>query len=166
MPAAATKAELIAICEKEYAKLTEMIAAVPPDRALQPDGDGVSIKDVIAHRAHWVDLFLGWYSDGQAGEEVHFPAKGYRWSDLKVYNAELRVRQAGMRWDAAQVALFGAHERLMWFLAKMSQDALYGGPMAGARNDWPTGRWAEAAGPSHYRSASKYLRARLRGFSV
>jgi len=30
--------------------------------------------------------------------------------------------------------------------------------MQGANNDWTTGRWAEAAGPSHYRSAAKFIR--------
>jgi len=39
---------------------------------------------------------------------------------------------------------------------------LYGGPMPGGTG-WTTGRYAEAAGPSHYRSAAKFLRAALRG---
>lgn len=30
--------------------------------------------------------------------------------------------------------------------------------MTGANNDWAPGRWAVAAGPSHYRSAAKFVR--------
>ena len=57
------KSELITLTEKEFAKLQELIA--PLDQAKAKMGeDGVSIKDVIGHRAHWVDLFLGWYMDG------------------------------------------------------------------------------------------------------
>lgn len=165
MPAATTKSSLIAVCELEFDKLRREMNKVALHQALLLDENGVSIKDVIAHRAHWIDLFLGWYSDGQAGLKVHFPAKGYKWSELKAYNAALRARQVDMDWDAAQAALMGAHERLMWFLAKLDDRALYCAPMKGARNDWTTGRWAEAAGASHYRSARKFIRSRLRSLS-
>ncbi|MCP3969753.1 MAG: ClbS/DfsB family four-helix bundle protein [Rhodobacteraceae bacterium] len=162
MPAATHKSALVAVTEKEFAKLLEVLGQVPESLALVKDEDDTSIKDVVAHRAHWIDLFLGWWSDGQAGVDVAFPAPGYKWSDLKAYNAALRARQTGIGWHEAQAELQGAHERLMFFLAKHGNAELYGGPMKGARNDWTTGRWAEAAGASHYRSASKYLRSRLR----
>lgn len=58
------------------------------------------------------------------------------------------------------------HAALMGFLEEQSESDLYGGPMKGARNDWTTGRWAEAAGPSHYRSALKWCRACLRADST
>jgi len=162
MPAATNRADLIAVCEKEFDRLQSLLGKLSETLAMSPDEDGVSARDIIAHRAHWIDLFLGWYSDGQAGVEVFFPAKGYKWSELKSYNADLRAKQADMDWAAAQAALLAGHERLMWFLAKLDDDALYAAPMKGAKNDWPTGRWAEAAGASHYRSACKFIRARLR----
>jgi hypothetical protein len=34
--------------------------------------------------------------------------------------------------------------------------------MKGGGNKWTTGRWAEASGASHYRSAAKYVRACLK----
>ena len=164
MPAATSKSGLISVCETEFAKLQALLSKIPPDLAAQPDEDGISIRDVVAHRAHWIDLFLGWYADGQAGREVHIPAKGYKWSDLNTYNAEVRKRHAGMTWAEAQAALVSAHERLLWFLAKRSNAALYDGPLKGASNGWTTGRWAESAGASHYRSACKFVRARMRAF--
>ncbi|MDJ0824691.1 MAG: ClbS/DfsB family four-helix bundle protein [Rhodobacter sp.] len=165
MPAATTKADLIAVTEKEFAKLQAVLDTVPEARALEKDADDTSVKDVVAHRAHWIDLFLGWYADGQAGREVRFPAPGYKWSDLKAYNADLRARQADMGWAEARAALAAGHARLMGFLDGLGEDALYGGPMKGAKNAWTTGRWAEAAGASHYRSAAKYVRARVKAFS-
>ena len=125
----------------------------------------MSIKDIVGHRAHWIDLFLGWYADGQAGREVQFPAEGYKWNDLKRYNADLRVRQAGLSWSEARVMLADRHRALTSFIEGESDEKLYGGPMKGGNNKWPAGRWAEAAGPSHYRSAAKYVRARLREFA-
>ena len=161
MPAKA-KQELQAATEKEYAKLADLIAQVPAAKAMEKDLEDTSIKDVVAHRAHWIDLFLNWHTDGLAGKEVHFPAEGYKWSDLKRYNADLRAKQAGLDWDDARRLLQDRHRALSAFIKAHGDSDLYGAPMKGANNNWTTGRWAEAAGPSHYRSASKYIRSCLK----
>ena len=160
--AATTRDELLAVAEKEFDKLTKPLDRVEAEAALIKDGDDTSIKDIVVHRSHWIDLFFGWYEDGLAGREVFFPAEGYKWNDLKRYNADLRSAQSGLGWEESQAMLVNAHDRLMRFIIGCSDDELYGGPMVGANNDWTPGRWAEAAGPSHYRSAAKYIRGRLR----
>ena len=161
MPAT-TKSDLLAVARGEFAKLERVIASVDAEQALLKDDEGASIKDVVAHRAHWIDLFFGWYKDGEAGKIVYFPAEGYRWNELKRYNAELRAVQAGLGWADACQHLSDRHRKLMEFLESKTHADLYGGAMKGANNDWTPGRWAEAAGPSHYRSAAKYIRARLK----
>jgi hypothetical protein len=159
--ACTNKDDLIALTEKEFAKLQKLIASL--DQAQSEKGeDDVSIKDVIGHRAHWIDLFLGWYNDGKAGKEVFFPAKGYKRNDLKRYNADLRQQQAHLDWEAVKTLLQARHDQLVRFLSDHSDAKLYGGPMQGANNKWTPGRWAEAAGPSHYRSAAKFIRTVLR----
>lgn len=162
MPAASNKTDLIAVTEKEFAKLDKLITAIPDEQALRKREGDTSIKDVIGHRAHWIDLFFGWYHDGQAGGDVAFPAPGYKWNQLTAYNAQLRVDQADLGWDAARDMLRDRHRTLLEFMQGLEDAALYAGPMKGANNNWTTGRWAEAAGPSHYRSAAKYIRACLR----
>ena len=161
MPAT-TKHALIDVTEREFAKLEKLLGEVTEAQAVIKDDDDTSIKDVVAHRAHWITLFLDWYADGQAGKEVHFPAKGYKWNELKRYNADLRALQSELTWEDALMLLRAEAARLSAFLHDTPEAALYGGPMRGAKNDWTPGRWAEAAGPSHYRSASKYLRQRLK----
>ena len=161
MPAE-SKQELLAVTETEYDKLNRLIASVESKLALVKDDDDTSIKDVVAHRAHWIDLFLGWYADGLAGKTVYFPAKGYKWNQLKKYNANLRATQSGLDWDDAKTILSDRHLTLSRFLEGLSNTELYGGPMKGANNKWTPGRWAEATGASHYRSASKYIRSRLK----
>ncbi len=162
MPAATTKSELLDVAAKEFDALARLLAGLDADVAMAKDQDDTSIKDTVAHRAHWIGLYLGWYHDGLAGETVHFPAEGYKWNDLKRYNTELRQSQADLTWPAAHKALHKATSDLTEFLHERSNNELYGGPMAGANNSWTPGRWAEAAGPSHFRSAAKYVRARLR----
>lgn len=161
MPAT-SKDELIQVTQKDFEKLEKLLEQVEPKTALKKDDDHTSIKDVVAHRAHWIDLFLGWYADGQAGKPVFFPAEGYKWNDLKRYNADLRAKQKDVDWEQARKMLRKRHGKLIRFLAGKSNDDLYGGPMKGANNNWAPGRWAEAAGPSHYRSAAKYIRGRLK----
>ena len=165
MPAATSKSDLVAVTAKEHAKLSTLIAGIDAPTALAKDDDNTSIKDVVAHRAHWIELFLGWYADGKAGKQVHFPAEGYKWNDLKRYNADLRQQQKDLDWDAACALLESAHARLTTFLGSKSDKDLYGGPMKGANNKWTPGRWAEAAGSSHYRSAAKYIRSRLKSLA-
>ncbi|MEM9637163.1 MAG: ClbS/DfsB family four-helix bundle protein [Pseudomonadota bacterium] len=163
--AAQNKTDLLEVTGKEYLKLQRLIAPLGSSVALVKDADDTSIKDVIAHRAHWIDLFLGWYHDGRAGKPVFFPAEGYKWNELKRYNADLRHAQAQLSWPAACALLAERYAQLTRFLEERSEEELYGGPMRGAQNHWTPGRWAEAAGPSHFRSAAKYIRARLREIS-
>ena len=160
--AAASKQELLDVTVKEFAKLDALIDELTAAEAKRKRDDDTSIKDVIGHRAHWIALFLGWYRDGQAGKEVYFPAKGYKWNQLKEYNRRLRSQQSKLSWTAAKKLLRGNHGKLLKFIDAHSDKALYGGPMKGAKNAWTPGRYAEAAGPSHYRSAVKFIRKCLR----
>ncbi|MEL7446881.1 MAG: ClbS/DfsB family four-helix bundle protein [Pseudomonadota bacterium] len=162
MPAALSKKELLATTRAEFDKLRATIAQIEDGEALTRDEDDTSVKDVIAHRAHWVNLFLGWYRDGQDGKEVFFPAKGYKWNQLKDYNRDLREKQQELGWADALARLDSAHEELCSFIEATSEHDLYGAPMKGANSNWTAGRWAEASGSSHYRSATKYVRNRLR----
>jgi len=165
MPAAANKSDLLDVTHKEFEKLQAQLDAVPEGLKLYSDGEDTTLKDIIGHRAHWIQLFLGWYANGQAGETVFFPAEGYKWNDLKRYNADLRVAQADLDWNRARLMLAQNHSQLVGWIDAHSDQDLYGGPMKGANNKWTPGRWAEAAGPSHYRSAAKYIRARIKAFN-
>ncbi len=161
MPAS-TKTELIDVTRREWGKLSDVIAGLTAEGAGRVFEDGLCARHIIGHRAHWIELFFNWYDAGQRGEHPAIPAEGYKWNQLPSYNAKLREAQKGLSWEDVCAMLEGQHARLMRFLDGQSDEALYGGPMPGGGNHWTTGRWAEAAGASHYRSATKYLRAQLR----
>lgn len=163
MPATC-KAELRAVADKEFTKLQKLLDQIPDDLALAPDSDGITPKDIIAHRAHWIALFLGWYHAGQAGLAVEIPAPGYKWNELKRYNADLRAAQQDISWTEACAMLWAWHLCWLGLIDDLDDSALFGGPMKGGNNKWTTGRWAEAAAPSHYRSAAKYLKQRLKTY--
>ena len=93
---------------------------------------------------------------------MFFPARGYKWNQLKAYNRDLREKQSKLSWPEAISLLDSAHQKLLDLIETMGYMELYGGPMKGAKNDWTAVRWAEASGSSHYRSATKYVRKQIR----
>ena len=157
--AAKTKQELVDITEKEFAKLQKLLVDIDEELALTPHPeDGISMKDTLTHRVHWNDLFFGWYENGVAGKPVHVPAEGYKWNQLKDYNRKVREQTASVSWAKAKKQLDQAHVRLMNFVQEHSEKELYGPPAYDWQGKWPLGRWIESTGPSHYRSAAKYIR--------
>ena len=161
--AATTKGDLMAVCEKDYARLRTLIDGIPEEMATRRFDEGVTIKDTVGHRAHWIGLFFTWLDEIAEHGKADMPAKGYKWSELKPYNAKVRDAQAGMRWDEVREMLADRHARLMAHLNARSQDDLYGAPLPGGSGArWTEGRYAEASGASHYRSAAKVIRACLR----
>ncbi|MGP1256032.1 MAG: ClbS/DfsB family four-helix bundle protein [Kiloniellales bacterium] len=162
MPAT-TRVELLAVTEKEYGKLMKTLEDIEADVASVPGPEeGVSIKDTVAHRAHWLDLFLGWYSDGKAGKTVQTPAPGYKWNQLKDYNEKVRQASRNETWPDILERFQGKHTELLALLNKLDETELYEPSRYGWTNDWTLGRWAEASGASHYRSANKFIRKTLR----
>lgn len=158
MPAATTRDELLAVTDREWSKLTALLDEVPEDLAVAAQGGDPSIRDILAHRAHWTGLFFQWLEEGEAAQ---MPDHGVKWSQLKSYNARLRDRYAAMSWAEARAWLIETQARLRAWIDAADDATLYGEPMPGGTG-WTRGRYAEAAGPSHYRSAAKYVRGVLR----
>lgn len=159
MPAATTKAELLAATDKEWLKLVRLMDQVTEPVAMQTDADATSIRDIAVHRAHWIGLFFQWLEEGEAAQ---MPDHGVKWSELKPYSAGIRERNADLPWAEARTRIEDGHARLRAWIAQATDAQLYGGPMPGGNGKWTTGRYAEASGSSHYRSAAKYIRAVLK----
>ena len=162
MPAATSREELLSITKREFAKLNRTLDTVSQDLALTPFEDGLTIKDIIGHRVHWTALYFTWVDGARAGEVVETPAPGYKWNALKAYNAAVRQDQSDLTWANVREALSEQHTRLMAFFEGEKDASLYTAHLHPWMNDWTLGRWGEAAGASHYRSANKFVRACLK----
>lgn len=161
--AAKAKSELVDLTIKEFAKLQKLLDGIDDRIATVPHpDDGITIKDTILHRVHWIDLFLGWYRDGAAGRPVETPAPGYKWNQLKEYNALVRERTRDVSWDEAKTRLGAGHTAILGLIQGLDDSDLYTTGRYDWTNTWTLGRWAEASGPSHYRSAAKYVREIVR----
>lgn len=163
MPAALNRTDLIAITKLEFAKLGKTLKDIDANLADKAaEADEATVKDTIAHRTHWIDLFLGWYQRGLAGESVQTPAEGYKWNQLKAYNAKVRAEMRPVPWAKVQDDFNAAHLRLLTLIEGLDDPALYTKHVYSWMNNWTLGRWAEASGASHYRSANAYIRKIIR----
>ena len=161
MPAALSKVELLDVFDKEHAKLVKLLDALDETQARLSD-DGVSIKGVIGHRIHWLDLFWTWYDTGVAGQTVETPAPGYKWNQLKAYNAPLYAAADQQDWVNLHAQFIKTCKQFRSRLDALPEAELYGRKVYDWTNDWTLGRWAESAAPSHFRSAAKHIRKVLR----
>lgn len=163
MPAATNKIDLLAVFDKDLAKLRKTLDGVDEAKAsLSALDDDTTIKGVIAHRTHWMGMFHGWYEDGVEGREVHVPAKGYKWNQLKEYNAPLYEKGNETQWADLLSDFEAACDKLRRFIASQDNESLYTSGAHAWTGKWTLGRFAEASGPSHFRSANTYIRKALR----
>ena len=163
MPAATNKQELLQVFDKEFKTLNTTLEKVNEVTAqLSPPDDSASIKGIVSHRTHWMEMFHRWYEDGMAGREVHIPAEGYKWSQLKEYNARLYALGDTLPWAKLLSEFCGACTRLRTFIEACEDDELYTADVHAWTGKWTLGRYAEASGPSHFRSANAYIRKTLK----
>ncbi|MCD1634154.1 ClbS/DfsB family four-helix bundle protein [Martelella mediterranea] len=163
MPAATNKSELLAVFDKDLAKLRKTLDAVDEDTStLSAPDDAVTVKGIIAHRTHWMGMFHRWYEDGVAGREVFVPAKGYKWNQLKAYNAPVYAKGDETPWPDLLSAFDAACDRLRSFIVARDHHELYTDGVYTWTGRWTLGRYAEATGPSHFRSANSYIRKALK----
>jgi len=163
MPAATNAHDLLAVFDKDLAKLQKTLDGVDEDMASKHAvADEATIKGVIAHRTHWIGLFFDWYEGGVAGKAVETPAPGVKWNQLKTYNAPIYAAANGRSWSELKAEFDAAVARLRTFIAEGDDNLLYVKGLYPWMNNWTIGRWAEASGPSHFRSANTYIRKVLR----
>jgi len=163
MPAATNKSELLAVFDKDLAKLRKTLTEVDEETsALSAPDDAATIKGIIAHRTHWMGKLHHWYEDGVASREVFVPAKGYKWNQLKAYNAPIYAKGDDTPWAELLSNFDAACDKLRSFIVSRDDHELYTNGVYAWTGKWTLGRYVEAAGPSHFRSANSYIRKALK----
>lgn len=163
MPAATNKSDLLVVFDKDLAKLCKTLEAIDDEQSsLSLPDDDVTIRGILAHRTHWMGMFHLWYEDGIAGRKVFVPAEGYKWNQLKEYNAPLFERGNETPWAELRSGFDLACDRLRTFIEAHGDSELYANGVHTWTGKWTLGRYIEASGPSHFRSANTYIRKVLR----
>lgn len=93
---------LLAEIRRQHDELDAVLARVPADRLEQPlEGEGWSVKDILAHIVAWEQVLLYWWQAGQTGETPTDPSPGL--SDDDVERLNTAFYQAGLLRPLADV---------------------------------------------------------------
>lgn len=80
----------------ERARLLEVLASLSVAQIARRGRNEANwaIKDVLTHIIDWEIRTLMWYRDGKAGRQVHLPAEGFKWSDIRALNESIRKKHS------------------------------------------------------------------------
>jgi len=166
MSGVTNKKELLEITEKELEKLKKTISQFPQEKVeIFDEKVGGSLKSIISHRTEWMKMFFIWYQDGIDKKEPQVPAPGYKWNQLKELNAKIWGRDKNKKWEEILHDFEAQSQNLLKFISSQEEEKLYTPKLFNWTNDWTLGRWVEASGSSHFRSANKYLRQILKNLN-
>jgi len=87
-----SKKELIALSQKNYAALMDLVNSYSSEELVEEFPSGTlnrNIRDVLAHLHHWHLLLLGWYEVGMKGEIPFMPDEGHTWRNLLELNKKI-----------------------------------------------------------------------------
>jgi hypothetical protein len=65
-----TKAELLLAIQREWNALQRVVSVLDERQLLEPDAEGWTPKDNLAHLAEWLNILMGFYIDRRRAHEV------------------------------------------------------------------------------------------------
>lgn len=90
MPTEKSKKVILNRLQLERKKLIETLAGLSGDETSHPGVVGVwSVKDVLAHLAHWEAGMLNWIKAARQGQPVDGPEEGLTWRQMHEYNQRI-----------------------------------------------------------------------------
>ncbi|MCX5497274.1 ClbS/DfsB family four-helix bundle protein [Kaistia dalseonensis] len=150
---------LLAAIETSFAKLMDVLEAIPPGRIDEATMEGhsvgarMSVRDAVAYLIGWNELVLKWHVRQQAGQAVDFPETGYGWNELGRLAEKFYRDYESLPYPELIERLQRAKVGVVALVAAQSDDALYGEPWYGK---WPLGRMIQ------FNTASPYANTRAR----
>lgn len=158
MVRATTKAQLLDEMTRERRKLDDLLASIPADRKLEEVADGLSVKDVLAHRTEWGRMLLGWYDEARAGGTPAVPSAEFTWRQLPELNAQIQRRFADVPLEQVESDFADVHDHLYSVVAAMDDDELFSARRYPFTGSTTLAAYVTSASAAHYRSAYKLIR--------
>lgn len=157
MARATSKSELLDEIRRERRKLDELLAQIPADRKLDDVVDGLSVKDLLAHRTEWGRMLLRWYDEARAGTVSAVPSADFKWNQLPALNAQIQERFRDVPLQQIEADFAEAHDRLSSAVAAMTDDELFGTRHYPFTGNTTLAAYVTSASSAHYRSARKLI---------
>jgi len=155
------KKDLLEEIQFERTALDETLALLTPRQMTLPGvtRGGWSVKDVLAHLAHWQKMNLEWYAAGQRGETPAVPAPGFTWRDLPRLNAAIYRKHHRRSLQAVVQDYRVHHERVIALIETLSDtDLVVPGRVAWTGPSWTLSDYLRANTAAHYRWARVRIR--------
>lgn len=158
MARATSKPQLLDEIARERCKLDELLASIPADRKLETVTDGLSVKDLLAHRTEWGRMLLRWYDQARAGTVPAVPSAEFKWNQLPALNADIQRRFADVPLERIEADFAEVHDRLSTVVEAMEEDELFGAHSYSFTGSTTLAAYVTSASAAHYRSATKLIR--------
>ncbi len=156
-----SKTELIEALETRFEKLMRSLDDVPRDRADKRELEGhsqatlMSVSDLISYLIGWNEQVLQWLTEDDAGLEVDFPSKGYKWNQLGQLAQKFYADYDALSYVQKLERLRHAQSEILSQISKRSNDELYG---RGWYGKWTKGRMIQLNTSSPYQNANGRIR--------
>lgn len=161
----ASKEQLLAAIDEEYARLQRELDRVPSHAAREPvlpghvRGTMMSPADLVAYLIGWNQQVLLWHESRAAGQPGEFPAADASWSDLGALAQRFYREREGESWAALRAQLDDVERHIVELVNARTDEELYGSPWY---RTWTLGRMISLNTSSPYRNASGRIRRWLR----
>ena len=154
----------------ERAKLEAVIASLSPrqiSKRGRNDADW-SIKDVLTHLFDWEDRLIDWYEQGKTDSQPSLPGEGYKWSDIRKLNEQIRRKHQRKSVATVLERFAEVHDRTLQAIDGMNDGELTTiGHYPWTGKSWTLSDYLRANTASHYKWATvkirKWLNAEAKG---
>lgn len=161
-----SKKQLLAAMTKNWDALQKKLSLVPAEQAYITQLDGhvsgtqMSVANLVSYLIGWGEQVLYWHQQERAGQNIDFPASGYKWNELGKLAQKYYADYASITcWSALLEKHADTHRKLLELVESYSNDALYGIPWY---NTWTRGRMIQFNTASPYKNAATRLNALLK----
>ncbi|MFP4234662.1 MAG: ClbS/DfsB family four-helix bundle protein [Nitriliruptoraceae bacterium] len=158
MARATSKSQLLDEIARERRRLDDLLASIPADRKLEEVADGLSVKDLLAHRTEWGRMLLRWHDEARAGRVPAVPTPGFKWNQLPALNAQIQQRFADVPLERVEAEFADVHDRLYTVVEAMDEEELFGAHFYPFTGNTTLAAYVTSASAAHYRSATKLVR--------
>ena len=153
----ADRRQLLNEIRSERRKLESLLERIPDEDKHVEVVDGMSVKDLLAHRTEWGRMLLGWYDAARIGMTPAVPSGRYKWNQLKELNAEIHERFVDVPLAEVEAAFRQVHGELERLVSGMSEAELFGRHFYGFTGSSDLASYVNSATAAHYRSARKHI---------
>lgn len=156
-----TKDELLALSDKNYNKLNDLIESVPKEKQeinFPFEDRDKNIRDVLAHLHEWHLMMEKWYTTGMKGETPVIPAKGYTWKTLPDLNAVIWEKYQNVSLADIKKDLDESHKKITALIKSHSNEELFTKSLYPWTKTTSLGSYFISNTSSHYDWAFKKIR--------